>query len=175
MPESTRSMEIPDATAQPQEYRAALLALIGDRDPMPILADTPDRVRDLFGDRDDEELAIPPAAGEWSAADVVGHLVDVEIVYGFRLRLTVTADQPEYPGYDEKRWSQLSKPPARRLLETFAALREYNLRMLRALPGAGWERVGVHGEQGPETVEIAVRKIAAHDLAHLDQVERALR
>jgi hypothetical protein len=32
----------------------------------------------------------------------------------------------------------------------------------------------VHGEQGPETFDITVRKLAGHDLAHLEEFDRAL-
>jgi hypothetical protein len=35
--------------------------------------------------------------------------------------------------------------------------------------------VGVHSEQGPETVDVIVRKMAGHDLAHLDQLARTVR
>ncbi len=52
-------------------------------------------------------------------------------------------------------------------------LRNINLFLLQSLP-ASWQRVGVHAEQGPETVELTMRKLAGHDLAHLNQLERTL-
>jgi DinB superfamily len=166
-------IEVPDATEQPLAYRDALLALVGERDPLAIMAETPGRVSSLLAGRDAAELAAPPAAGEWPAGTILGHLVDVEIVFGFRWRLALTEDRPSYPGYDEKRWSELPRPPAERLIATFDVLRGYNLTLLRGSL-AYWERVGVHGEQGPETVDVMVRKIAGHDLAHLDQLARAV-
>lgn len=168
-------IEIPDATTEPEAYRAALLEVIGDRDPLAVLAETPERVRALLAGRDAGELATPPAPGEWSAAVIVGHLLDVEIVYGFRWRLALTADRPTYPGYDEKRWSELARPPVDQVLAAFDAMRAYNLWMLDGVGRSQWSRVGVHGEQGPETVEVAIRKVAGHDLAHLDQLARAVR
>ncbi len=167
-------IEVPDATEHPQAYRDAILAIAGDRDPLAVMAETPARIAALVSGREPAELATPPADGQWAARTVIGHLVDVEIVFGFRWRLTLTEDRPPYPGYDEKRWSELPRPPADRLCAAFEALREYNLTLLREIPRSDWDRVGVHGEQGPETVDVMVRKIAGHDLAHLDQLERAL-
>lgn len=164
-------MEVPDATGAPLEYRDALLALVGERDPLEIMAATPDAVAALCA-------GAPPApagAGEeWSAADVVGHLVDVEIVFGFRYRLALTEDEPAYPGYDEKRFAALPKPPLDELVTTFRRLRAHNLHLLGRLGPDDLLRVGVHGEQGPETVDVIVRKLAGHDLAHLDQLRRTV-
>jgi hypothetical protein len=100
--------------------------------------------------------------------------LDVEIVYGFRWRLALTADRPSYPGYDEKLWSLLPKPPGDRLSLLLEALRAHNLWLLSSIPRAEWSRVGVHGEQGEETVEVMIQKVAGHDLAHVNQLQRAL-
>lgn len=169
-----RPIETPDATAEPLAYRDALLALVGERDALGILAETPARLASLLAGRPAAALQTPPAPGEWLAGTIIGHLVDVEIVFGFRWRLALTEDRPSYPGYDEKRWSELPRPSADRLPAAFEVLREYNLTLLREIPRASWQRVGVHEEQGPETIEVMVRKMAGHDLAHLDQVARAL-
>jgi hypothetical protein len=168
------AIEMPDATTQPQAYREALLAVIGDRDPLEVMAATPGRVLALTQGRGPGELERPAADGEWSARDVIGHLVDVEIVYGFRCRLALTADRPSYPGYDEKLWSRLPRPPAAQLCGLLEGLRAYNLVLLRSISRAQWSRVAVHEEQGEETVEVMIRKVAGHDLAHLNQLERAL-
>src|SRR5690349_13626921 len=117
-------IEVPDATGAPLEYRDALLALAGDRDPLTVMAATPDAVAGLCAGAGQ---APAPAAGEWSAADVVGHLVDVEFVVGFRCRLALTDDRPAYPGYDEKRWAELPKPPLDELVATFQVARAHNL------------------------------------------------
>jgi hypothetical protein len=172
MNEVTR-IDTPDATDEPEVYRDTLLAILGERDPLAVMAETRQRLQELVAGRDQAELARRPTAGEWSPAEIVGHMVDVEVVFGFRWRLALTADRPSYPGYDEKLWSQLPKPPGDQLLAAFDALRTYNLWLLRSIPRSDWERVGVHGEQGPETVDVMARKIAAHDLVHLNQIARA--
>jgi len=165
-------ISMPDATTEPIEYRDALLALADDRDPLAVLAATPDAVAALCADA---AHAPAPAPGEWSPAEIVGHLVDAEMAFSFRWRQTLAADQPALPGYDEKRWAALPRPPLDELVATFRSLRAHDLHLLSHLGAEQLQRVGVHSEQGPETLDVMIRKFAGHDLAHLDQLTRAVR
>jgi hypothetical protein len=114
------------------------------------------------------------ADGEWNALQVVGHLLDVEVVYGFRWRLILTQERPFYPGYDEKRWSLLPRPAPTQLLAALEGLRAVNLAVLDEVDNAAATRVGVHAEQGEEDFDLTVRKVAGHDLAHLNQLARTV-
>jgi DinB superfamily len=171
----TNESRIPDAAGEPAAYVEALLSVLGDRAPLEVLEMTPSSVSAIASDLPAGELDHAPAPGEWSARDVLGHLLDVEVVYGFRMRLTLTEDGARYPGYDEKRWAALPKPGFAPMLDAFAALRRVNLHLLRTIPRAEWSRAGHHGEQGPDPFDLQVRKLAGHDLAHLEQLERAAR
>jgi hypothetical protein len=165
---------IPDATREPAAYVKALLGTLGDRDPLEVYAETPAAVRDLCGDLDETAWTRPMAPGEWSAQQLVGHLFDVDIVYGFRWRLALTEDTPTYPGYDEKRWSLLARPAPPRLLEAFDGLRQANLALLRGLGEADLRRSAIHAEQGSEDLRRMIDKVAGHDLAHRNQLQRTL-
>jgi hypothetical protein len=165
---------IPDATSEPGAYVAALLDTLGDAVPSEVYAATPQRVRDMCAGLDDPDWLVPMGPGEWNAHQIVGHLVDVDIVYGFRWRLTLTEDVPSYPGYDEKAWSRLARPSPTAMVECLARLREVNLALLQGLDDDDWRRRGMHGEQGEEDVTRMLRKVAGHDLAHLDQLRRTL-
>ena len=92
---------IPDATTEPEAYVAALLRTLGDRDPLVVYEQTSDEVRRHCQDLDRDSWTTPMADGEWSALQLVGHLFDVDVVYGFRWRLALTEDTPAYPGYNE--------------------------------------------------------------------------
>jgi hypothetical protein len=168
----TEAVELPDPAVDPAAYRAALLEVAADREPLDVIAQMPERVRALLDGVDPGALEWRPATGEWSAADILGHLLDDEIVNAFRLRLTLTADQPRYPGNDPDRWVALPKPPIAEVWQAWEGLRAYNLWLLRTIPRSQWTRVGLHDEQGPETVEVLILKNAGHDLAHISQLER---
>ena len=167
-------IHIPDATKEPEAYVTALLATLGDADPEDVYARTPEEARRLCGPLDARAWQAPPAPGEWSAYQIIGHLLDVDIVYGFRWRLTLTEDTPTYPGYDEKAWSTLPRPAAPALLSAFTALRDANVALLHGLTAADLRRRGVHGEQGAEDVRLMIDKMAGHDLAHLNQLQRTI-
>lgn len=168
------AIEIPDATREPDAYVQALVDTLGDREPLGVYQATASEVDRLSAELSPEQWDIPLADGEWTAAQIIGHLVDVDIVYGFRLRLVLTESDPAYPGYDEKLWSQLPKPVPASVLAAFAGLRAYNTALLRQTTPEQWLRTGRHGEQGGEPVSRMVAKLAGHDLAHLNQLARTI-
>lgn len=170
----TEPIIIPDATSQPGPYVEALLETVGDRDPLEVYEATGPTVQQLCAGLEPADWLVPMAAGEWCAQQIVGHLLDVDIVYGFRWRLCLTEDNPSYPGYDEKSWSQLARPPVEHLMAAFVALRRANVELMRHLQPADWERTGTHGEQGGEDVRLMLAKIAGHDLAHVNQLRRTI-
>ena len=167
-------IQIPDATREPAAYVQALVATLGDREPLEVLRQTPTAIRSMCTELTDAQWRTPMAEGEWTALQVVGHLLDVEVVYGFRWRLILTEDRPAYPGYDEKRWSLLPRPAPSRLLAALEGLRAVNLAVLEGVDGDAAGRLGVHGEQGEERFDLTVRKVAGHDLAHLNQLARTV-
>src|SRR5215213_2289288 len=165
---------IPDATLEPAAYVRALVATLGDREPLEVLSQTPTAVRSICEELTDAQWRRPMAHREWNALQVVGHLLDVEVVYGFRWRLILTEDRPSYPGYDEKRWSLLPRPAPTQLLAALEGLRAVNLAVLDGVDDDAATRSGVHNEQGQEQFDLTVRKVAGHDLAHLNQLARTV-
>src|SRR5690606_23766078 len=134
--------------------------------------------RDAVEGVPDAALRRPEAPGKWSVVQVVQHLADSELVYGYRIRMTVAHDRPPIPGYDQDLWATSLRYDAVRLedaLADFEALRTLNLRFLRSLPEEAWERVGLHAERGEESVRKLTRLMAGHDLVHLRQIERIKR
>src|SRR4051812_37783112 len=103
--EELHEISIPSARDEPQAYLRALLELADGVDALEALATTPVTARRLCAQLSMEQLDRQPAAGEWAAADIVGHLFDVDVVYGFRWRLVLTEDDAAYPGYDEQLWT----------------------------------------------------------------------
>jgi DinB superfamily len=167
-------IQIPDATLEPAAYVQALVATLGDREPLEVLRQTPTAVQSICDGLSDAQWRTPMAEGEWTALQVVGHLLDVEVVYGFRWRLILTKDRPSYPGYDEKRWSLLPRPAPAQLLAALEGLRTVNLAVLEGVDHDAATRPGIHGEQGEERFDLTVRKVAGHDLAHLNQLARTV-
>ena len=86
-------------------YVSALIELLGDRDPMQVMAATPKLLREAVSELSDEALRSPEGENKWSVVQVVQHLADSELVYGYRMRLIVAEDAPDIPGYNNKAWA----------------------------------------------------------------------
>ena len=86
-------------------YTAALLGLLGEQDPLEVLAATSAAVRALVDGVDPGRLQRLEAPGKWSVRHVLAHLADSEIVGGWRYRLILAHDRPPIQGYDQDAWA----------------------------------------------------------------------
>jgi uncharacterized damage-inducible protein DinB len=172
---SVFSNRIKDAHAEAGAYTEAVLGLLGSRDPWDVLDRGPDSVVDAAHGLTDAQLRHPEAPGKWSILAVLRHMLDSELVWGYRLHRIAAENRPEIHGYDQDLWADAldyaADSPAT-VLEEFAALRRMNLRFLRSLPTARLKRAGVHTERGDESIEHLIRMYAGHDLLHRAQIER---
>jgi len=169
-------------TAQPgqsafdaQVYRNNLFRLLGDRDPLEVLAQTPLALAGVVRAHSVTVLRARPAEGQWTANEVIGHLVDGEWVYGYRARLILCEDNPAIPGTNQDQWvarqGHNEREPSE-LVDTFAILRECNLALWKRLSPAELSRSGHHNERGQESLSVMWRMLAGHDLSHLKQIAR---
>jgi hypothetical protein len=166
------------ASSTPDEidqYVKGLLGLLGDGDPVRVLADTPDAVQGVLDGLPPAALARAEAPGKWSIRDVVQHMADSELVAGFRLRMVLAHDRPKLTGYDQDLWASrldYGRVDVREALEQFTALRRANVRIWARLTAADLMRIGIHGERGEESLELMRRLYAGHDILHIRQLER---
>ena len=159
-------------------YTAAILNLLGDRDPMPVLRQTLEALRSAIDGMTDTEMVRPELPGKWSVRHVLQHLADSELVWAYRLRLVLAQERPPLTGYDQDAWAKrlhYDEASAESALDEFGVLRRANLRLLARASAADLARVGVHAERGEESVGHMIRLYAGHDLLHLAQVDRIRR
>lgn len=161
--------------ADPARYRSRVLDLLGNRDPLDVLAETPGALAGIVRTHSADTLRTRPFEGKWTPTEVIGHLVDTEWTYGFRLRVILCEDRPTVLGMNQELWvvgqRHNEREPAE-LAEAFAAMRRFNLVLWRRLTPAELERVGLHNERGPESLSTILRMCAGHDLSHVDQINR---
>jgi uncharacterized damage-inducible protein DinB len=172
---SNNSTSSPELRAQ---YATAVLALVGDRAPIDILRDTPAAAARAIAPLMPEQRRRPEAPGKWSIAQVLRHLADTDVVWGWRMRLILAQDRPPITGFDQDLWAErlhYESADADESLETFAVLRRDNLRLIERATADDLNRVGVHAERGEESAGYLVRLYAGHDLVHLAQIDRIIR
>jgi uncharacterized damage-inducible protein DinB len=163
------------SAAEAREYTAAILGLLGARDPMDVLTSTSVALRAAIEGVSDADLSKPEAPGKWSMRQVVRHLADSELVWGYRLRMVLAHDRPVITGYDQDLWAdrlRYADADVGHALEEFSVLRRGHLRLLGAATEADRQRVGVHAERGEESVAHMIKMYAGHDLLHLRQLAR---
>ena len=156
-------------------YVTETMALLGDQDPLVVLAHTPDYILERVEELDEEQFHIPEAPGKWSLAQVFAHLADTEIAFGWRARLVLTQDNAPIHGFDEGLWMTRfdgANADPEQALDTFLTLRDWNMRVWQCATAADLARVGIHSERGAETFDTLRRMVAGHDLRHRRQVDR---
>lgn len=163
---------------QAKAYITAVLGLLGDSNPVEVLEQTQAALRRAADGLSAQQVSQPEAPGKWSVRQVLQHLADSELVWGYRLRMVWAQNRPQLTGYDQDLWAErlrYEEADTEQSLQEFAVLRKANLRLLGRASREDLERVGVHAERGEESVEHMIRLYAGHDLLHLRQLDRIRR
>jgi len=124
-------------------------------------------------------LRYKPAADKWCVLEILGHLADVEIIYGYRLRQMLADTKPVIAPLDQDAWARnlnyLDSPPAE-LVAFYGLGRLHNLRLLRSLKASDLSKSAFHPEMQKEiTVADLVERMGSHGAAHLRQIEELKR
>ncbi|MCA1832944.1 MAG: DinB family protein [Actinomycetota bacterium] len=166
----------PDPVAEGIAYRDALLALLGNDDPVAVQSETPERLRTIVKDAGDA-LRVRPEPKEWSVLELIAHIADAELVCAGRYRWTIAHDEPQLLGYDQDRWVdrlQANDANPDEILALLEALRRANIALWQRTPDEEKQRAGLHSERGPETYEQLFLMMAGHDRFHLNQIDETL-
>lgn len=169
---SNRSIDPPEERAN---YATTVLGYLEGRAPIAVLRDTADALARALDGLTADQLRQPEAPGKWSIAQLVQHLADSELVWGWRARLILAQDKPTITGYDQDLWAErlrYSEADPHEALATFMVLRGANLKLIERATPEDLKRAGVHSERGEESLEYLCGLYAGHDLGHLRQIER---
>lgn len=145
---------------------------IGEELPLDIISATPRRLGQLIETVGAERLETPPSPGKWSARDIVSHLADAEIAFAFRLRQTLAEGHHIIQPFDQDQWAKSYPASGARLaLDAFAALRAWNIALIRYVKPEDLSKPVTHPERGTMTFQTIVETMAGHDRNHLKQME----
>ncbi len=150
------------------EYYGTYVNKVSDGDVLQILADEVIRTVELLG-------GLPPEWGtyryepdKWSVTEVLGHMVDVERLFGYRALSIARADPAPLPGMDQDLWAASSNAgdrPLASLLEDLCCARSSSIAMFRSFDEATWERRGVASDC-PFSVRTFPYILAGHEIHH---------
>lgn len=162
----------------PKQYTARLLGYIEGKRPLQTIAATPLKLKRFVKGLSRARLLKRSKPGTWSAAEIIAHLAEAELVIGYRIRKILEKGGTPIQAFDQNKWQKnagyLHNDPALSL-ELFTTLRRSNLRLLTSIPKKKWKSYGMHSERGKETIERIVDLEAGHDINHLQQLRKLLR
>ncbi len=145
---------------------------LGDQNPLEVIARTPERVSELFQELGPEGQKKTYAPGKWSAREIICHLADCEVAFGFRLRQTLAEPNHVIQPFDQELWAKRYPVLDGSLaLSTFVALRAWNEALLKTLSRDDFDIPATHPERGAMTFKTIVETMGGHDLNHLRQLE----
>ncbi len=113
---------------------------------------------------------------KWCILEILAHLADIEIVYGYRLRQMLADEKPVIAPMDQDAWAKNlgyldASPPE--LVALYGLNRHHNLRLLRRLKAGDLEKSAFHPEYKKDvTVGRLVEQMAGHGANHLAQIEK---
>ena len=165
-----------DPVAQPSAYQAMLLALLGADDPAVVQGATPAAARRIVDDAG-RMLRMKPAPEEWSVLEVIGHVLDGELMASGRYRWILSHDRPPLMPYDQDRFAEHLRhndAEPEELIRPLEALIAANIGLWHRVPVAERARYGIHQERGPESYDLTFRLDAGHHRFHLAQARDTL-
>ncbi len=145
-----------------------------DSRPVPeIIASTPATLESLAEAIGPDHIAAPPAPGKWTPAEILCHLADCEVAFGFRLRQTLAENHHVLQPFDQEMWAATYHGvTARQALAAFSAMREWNLILIRNTPQSAAQKPVTHPERGAMTFSTIIETMAGHDLNHIAQLQK---
>ena len=150
---------------------------LGRRNVLSALASAPRALRRAVSRASPRRLGRRPARGEWSATEVLGHLLDAEVTLAFRIRKLAAEPGGVIVAWDQEKWTgglRHQRADARTLLDAYAALRAANVEQVRRFTPGQRSAAGRHPEYGRLRVNEMLEHWAEHDLNHVAQIRAAL-
>ena len=160
-----------------EAYTGRILGYARGRDPQPIMRATPRTLEKKVSRRSRRTLTRPPAPGKWSIGQILAHLAEMEMLWGYRIRTMLEQNGPAVIGMDQDAWARnhrYDRLDPRQSLEMFRVVRQANLVLLRRLSPKQMARFGKHSQFGRLTIRRITEFLAGHDINHTRQIDAIL-
>ena len=153
---------------QKNPYAAAL----GAADPLKALSTTPRKIKALTSKWGARQWSRSYAPGKWSARQILVHLAQTELALTTRVRYGASQEGYVAQPFDQDAWLALDAADGPTALDTYMALRRFNLAMFKGLTPKLRGRPFTHPEYGPLTPDWVMAQLAGHELHHLAQLKQ---
>ncbi len=151
--------------------------ILAGRDPLEVLRLTVRQLTSIVEEHSVDDLRRRPFEGKWTPNEILGHLVDHEMVSLSRIRTLRFNESPWVGRYDQERWvadQRHNDREPRLFVERFENLRPLNLEQYESASPDEYARRQYRPDGTAITLGDLMKAHAGHDLIHLDQISRYL-
>jgi uncharacterized damage-inducible protein DinB len=144
------------------------VALVPSGDFLEILQDQRRELIALLSPLSDEQADFCYAPGKWSIKEVLGHVIDAERIFAYRLLRIARGDETPLASFEQDSYIKTGNFSARKLedlLSEFSVVREATICLVRSLDDAAWLRRGTASQKEVSVLALAFI-IAGHDRHH---------
>ena len=147
-------------------YYEHYISLVSDSDIIDALGGQSTRLQDVITAMPEEKGEFRYAEGKWSIKELLGHLIDGERMFSYRLLRIARADVTPIEGFEQDGYIENAHSNDRSfadLLEEFSLLRRANMIFIKNLQDDAWPRVGT-----ANGVQISVRALIYIMAGHIE-------
>lgn len=154
-------------------YYEGYINQVSENDILPVLRSQMDELDVLLNRVEPDKETFRYAEGKWSIREMIGHLIDGERVFGYRIFCIARGERQNLPGFDQDDY-MLTAPYNRieleDLLSELRLIRLGNIAMLRTADEETWNRVGTANDN-----QVSVRALAFIMAGHVRHHMNVLR
>ena len=142
------------------------------------IAEAPEHLKQALAGLNGKQLDTPYREGGWTVRQVTHHLADSHMNAYVRYKLALTENNPTIKPYNEAAWAELADSRVTPIDVSLALLENLHARwvvLLRTLKPADWERMLMHPEAGPMSLDTMLSMYAwhgAHHVAHITELRK---
>ncbi len=147
-------------------YYERYVSLVADGAIIGSLGSQSTKLQDIVTGLSEEKGAFRYAEGKWSIKELLGHLIDAERMFAYRLLRIARGDETPIEGFEQDGYIENAHSNDRSfadLPEEFSLLRRANMIFVKNLDDDAWSRVGT-----ANNVKISVRALVYIMAGHIE-------
>ena len=164
----------PDIDKVPEFFRDYVNAVGGSSAPIQLLKDDIQRQFSLLDNCPGLDLGYRYEPGKWTLRQLIIHMIDAEVVMGFRMLAAVRNDPNNYPGYDYESYAENTSEDTRswaELRNAWKSVRKQTQSFCKSIDQKHWDRAcTVDGRQLSASLLLYI--ILGHPRIHFETIRK---
>lgn len=158
------------AKPSPTEFNAYYQGYINlvENEPISCLSTSSNDFVEMIDGLSETDLDFAYGDGKWTIKEVIGHIIDCELVFLYRALTVSRQDKTSLPGFEQNDWlaaSNYNRMSKSQLINLFKSTRECTLAHLEAMENEMFPLTGIANGH-PISVRAIIYILAGHHLHH---------